>query len=158
MTVLGKIVTSVIIAAVASTITTLLRGESLPDLILLAAFTIATLATAFLTTISRPVAVASQGQHKAPAKKPARPASKKKPKDSGNKAPSSGDREEGEVKWFNTSKGFGFITKDDGEEIFVHFRSILGEGRRGLRDGQRVSFREAQSDKGPQAEDVEPLD
>ena len=53
MTVLGKIVTSVIIAAVASTVTTLLRGESLPDLILLAAFTIATLATAFLTTIDR---------------------------------------------------------------------------------------------------------
>jgi cold shock protein len=68
-----------------------------------------------------------------------------------------GPREEGSVKWFNVSKGFGFITKDDGEEIFVHFRSIRGEGRRSLRDGQRVSFVEAQSDKGPQAEDVEPL-
>jgi len=159
MTVLGKIVTSVIIAAVASTVLTLLRGESLPDLIGLAAFTIATLATAFLTTISRPVAVTSNGQKRATAEKPpARPASKKKAQSSGNKAQNSGDREEGEVKWFNTSKGFGFITKDDGEEIFVHFRSILGEGRRGLRDGQRVSFREAQSDKGPQAEDVEPLD
>ena len=158
MTVLGKIVTSVIIAAVASTVITLLRGESLPDLIGLAAFTIATLATAFLTTISRPVAVATNGQQRAKAEKPARPASKKKAQSSGNKAQNSGDREEGEVKWFNTSKGFGFITKDDGEEIFVHFRSILGEGRRGLRDGQRVSFREAQSDKGPQAEDVEPLD
>ena len=42
------------------------------------------------------------------------------------------------MKWFNTSKGFGFIIKDDGEEIFVHFRSIRGEGRRGLKDGQRV--------------------
>ena len=68
-----------------------------------------------------------------------------------------GPREEGQVKWFNVSKGFGFITKDDGDEIFVHFRSIRGEGRRGLRDGQRVSFVEAQTDKGPQAEDVEPL-
>ncbi len=68
-----------------------------------------------------------------------------------------GPREEGSVKWFNVSKGFGFITKDNGDEIFVHFRSIRGEGRRGLRDGQRVSFVEAQSDKGPQAEDVEPL-
>ena len=68
-----------------------------------------------------------------------------------------GPREEGAVKWFNVSKGFGFITKDDGDEIFVHFRSIRGEGRRALRDGQRVSFVEAQTDKGPQAEDVEPL-
>lgn len=70
---------------------------------------------------------------------------------------SGGDREEGTVKWFNVSKGFGFITKDNGDEIFVHFRSIRGEGRRGLSDGQRVSFVEAQTDKGPQAEDVEPL-
>ena len=67
-------------------------------------------------------------------------------------------REQGQVKWFNVSKGFGFITKDDGEEIFVHFRSIRGGGRRGLRDGQRVSFVVAQSDKGPQAEDVEGID
>ena len=63
-------------------------------------------------------------------------------------------REHGTVKWFNVSKGFGFIVKDDGEEIFVHFRSIRGEGRRSLRDGQSVSFIVAQSDKGPQAEDV----
>lgn len=75
----------------------------------------------------------------------------------GPRAATDGPREEGLVKWFNVSKGFGFITKDDGEEIFVHFRSIRGEGRRGLRDGQRVSFVEAQTDKGPQAEDVEPL-
>ena len=45
-----------------------------------------------------------------------------------------GPREEGAVKWFNVSKGFGFITKDNGDEIFVHFRSIRGEGRRALRD------------------------
>jgi CspA family cold shock protein len=63
-------------------------------------------------------------------------------------------REHGTVKWFNVTKGFGFIVKDDGEEIFVHFRSIRGEGRRSLRDGQRVNFIVAQSDKGPQAEDV----
>lgn len=70
-------------------------------------------------------------------------------------ASSEDDREWGQVKWFNVSKGFGFIVKDDGEEIFVHFRSIRGEGRRALKDGQRVSFVVAQSDKGPQAEDVE---
>jgi CspA family cold shock protein len=70
------------------------------------------------------------------------------------------DRETGKVKWFNVSKGFGFIIRDNGEEIFVHFRSIQGsgKGRRALRDGQQVSYRVAQSDKGPQAEDVEPLD
>ncbi|QFU76569.1 cold-shock protein [Halioglobus maricola] len=71
---------------------------------------------------------------------------------------SGGQREEGQVKWFNGTKGFGFITKDNGDEIFVHFRSILGGDRRGLRDGQRVSFVEAQTDKGPQAEEVEPLE
>jgi cold shock protein len=151
MTILGKIVTSVFIAAVASTVTTLLLGKSLPDVTLLAAFTIATLATAFLTTISRPVAIASSPATTS-AEKPPKTATKKK------KAKPTGDRTEGEVKWFNISKGFGFITQDNGEEIFVHFRSILGEGRRGLRDGQRVAFRVAQSDKGPQAEDVEPLD
>ena len=68
----------------------------------------------------------------------------------------SAGRETGKVKWFNVSKGFGFIIKDDGEEIFVHFRSIRGEGRRSLRDGQRVTFVVTDSDKGPQAEDVEP--
>ena len=60
------------------------------------------------------------------------------------------------MKWFNVSKGFGFIVKDDGDEIFVHFRSIRGANRRGLKDGQRVSFVVADSDKGPQAEDVTP--
>ncbi len=68
-------------------------------------------------------------------------------------------REEGEIKWFNVSKGFGFIRRQNGEEIFVHFRSIRGPNRdrRQLRDGQRVSFVVVDSDKGPQAEDVEAL-
>lgn len=70
-----------------------------------------------------------------------------------------GEREEGKVKWFNVSKGFGFIVRENGEEIFVHFRSIRGEntGRRGLRDGQPVSFIVVESEKGPQAEEVIPL-
>ena len=72
------------------------------------------------------------------------------------------EREEGEVKWFNVSKGFGFIRRESGEEIFVHFRSIRStggkrDGRRGLKDGQRVSFVVTDSDKGPQAEDVQGL-
>ncbi|WP_262500811.1 cold-shock protein [Pseudohalioglobus sediminis] len=61
------------------------------------------------------------------------------------------------MKWFNVSKGFGFVTKDNGDEIFVHFRSIRGEGRRALREGQRVTFVETVTEKGPQAEDVEAL-
>lgn len=66
------------------------------------------------------------------------------------------DQETGTVKWFNVSKGFGFIVRDNGEEIFVHFRSIQGDGksRKGLKDGQAVAFTVVQSDKGPQAEDV----
>jgi len=63
-------------------------------------------------------------------------------------------RESGSVKWFNASKGFGFITRDSGDDIFVHFRSIRGEGHRVLHDGQRVEFAISEGDKGLQAEDV----
>ncbi|RRJ85427.1 cold shock domain-containing protein [Aestuariirhabdus litorea] len=69
----------------------------------------------------------------------------------------SSGREEGEVKWFNVSKGFGFITRPSGDDIFVHFRSIRGEGHRTLSDGQRVSFVVTQREKGLQAEDVTPV-
>jgi cold shock protein len=65
-----------------------------------------------------------------------------------------GNRETGTVKWFNTSKGFGFISRDMGEDIFVHFRAIRGEGHRILVEGQRVEFSVMQRDKGLQAEDV----
>lgn len=65
-----------------------------------------------------------------------------------------GDRETGTVKWFNTSKGFGFISRDSGDDIFVHFRAIRGEGHRVLIEGQRVEFSVMQRDKGLQAEDV----
>lgn len=67
---------------------------------------------------------------------------------------SSENRETGTVKWFNTSKGFGFISRDTGEDIFVHFRAIRGEGHRILIEGQRVEFSIVQRDKGLQAEDV----
>ena len=65
-----------------------------------------------------------------------------------------GPREEGTVKWFNSTKGFGFITRDSGEDIFVHFRSIRGEGHRTLKDGERVDFIVSDGDKGLQADDV----
>ena len=63
-------------------------------------------------------------------------------------------RESGTVKWFNTSKGFGFITRDAGDDVFVHFRSIRGQGHKTLFEGQRVEFNITEGDKGLQAEDV----
>nr|WP_312935321.1 cold shock domain-containing protein [Pseudomonas sp.] len=63
-------------------------------------------------------------------------------------------RDTGTVKWFNTSKGFGFISRDSGDDIFVHFRAIRGEGHRVLVEGQRVEFSVMHRDKGLQAEDV----
>lgn len=63
-------------------------------------------------------------------------------------------RETGTVKWFNTSKGFGFISRDSGDDVFVHFRAIRGEGHRVLTEGQRVEFTIMLRDKGLQAEDV----
>lgn len=66
-----------------------------------------------------------------------------------------GPREQGSVKWFNANKGFGFITRDSGDDIFVHYRAIRGEGHRTLREGQRVEFFLKRGDKGLQADDVQ---
>lgn len=68
------------------------------------------------------------------------------------------DREQGVVKWFNDSKGFGFIQRDSGEDIFVHFRSIQGDGYRSLKDGEKVEFTVVEGDKGLQAEEVRKLE
>jgi len=64
------------------------------------------------------------------------------------------DRQSGTVKWFNDAKGFGFIERDTGEDVFVHFRSIRGEGYRTLKQGATVEFELSETDKGFQAEDV----
>ena len=66
----------------------------------------------------------------------------------------SATRENGTVKWFNNSKGFGFIQRDSGEDVFVHFKSISGTGYRSLEEGQRVEFSVTQGQKGLQAEEV----
>ena len=66
----------------------------------------------------------------------------------------SGDQERGTVKWFNAAKGFGFITRENGEDVFVHFRSIQGKGHRSLGEGQPVIFSIAEGEKGLQAVDV----
>jgi len=63
-------------------------------------------------------------------------------------------REQGIVKWFNDSKGFGFIQRNSGEDIFVHFRAIQGDGYRSLQDGQKVEFIVVEGQKGLQAEEV----
>jgi CspA family cold shock protein len=66
------------------------------------------------------------------------------------------DREVGTVKWFNDAKGFGFISRDGGPDVFVHFRAITGSGFKSLQEGQKVSFKVVQGQKGLQAEDVTP--
>jgi CspA family cold shock protein len=67
------------------------------------------------------------------------------------------DREIGTVKWFNETKGFGFIQREQGEDVFVHYSSIRGEGYKSLSEGQKVEFSLGQGQKGPQANDVVPL-
>ncbi|SHE64756.1 cold-shock DNA-binding protein family [Modicisalibacter ilicicola DSM 19980] len=64
------------------------------------------------------------------------------------------DREIGEVKWFNVNKGYGFITREDGEDVFVHFRAIRGKGHRTLAEGQKVRYHVVQNERGLQADDV----
>ena len=67
-------------------------------------------------------------------------------------------REQGTVKWFNDAKGFGFIQRESGEDIFVHFRAIQGDGYRSLQDGQKVEFVVTEGEKGLQAEEVTKVD
>lgn len=156
MSLFGKLVISLLVAAIASAITKYV-GSYGEFLTLFCAFAAATIATSLLGSIKAPAAgpaAAGSAKKSAPKARAAKPKPQKtsKPKSAGGK------REEGEVKWFNVSKGFGFISRENGEEIFVHFRSIRGEGRRSLRDGQRVSFVVADSDKGLQAEEVDAAD
>ncbi|MBD5786657.1 cold-shock protein [Cellulosimicrobium terreum] len=65
---------------------------------------------------------------------------------------------QGTVKWFNSEKGYGFITPaDGGQDLFVHFSAIQSDGYRSLEEGQQVEFEQGQGAKGPQAEQVRPL-
>ena len=153
MNLIVKLIISIAVAAAATALTIVFAGEGHAAPVLFIAFCGATIVTALLVSLpgrAAQPAVTKDTRQAAPARKQG--------KTTASATASDGPREHGTVKWFNVSKGFGFITKDNGEEIFVHFRSIRGGGRRGLRDGQAVSFVVAQSDKGPQAEDVESID
>ncbi len=63
--------------------------------------------------------------------------------------------EKGTVKWFNGAKGFGFITREEGEDVFVHFRAIAGNGYKNLNEGDKVQFEVEKGPKGLQATNVE---
>ena len=67
------------------------------------------------------------------------------------------DRETGTVKWFNDAKGFGFIQRESGEDVFVHHTSIQSEGFRSLSEGQAVEFAVVEGQKGPAAQAVVPV-
>ncbi len=66
-------------------------------------------------------------------------------------------REEGVVKWFDNQKGYGFIEREEGEDVFVHYNDVQGEGYRSLREGEKVEFDVVQDPKGLRAENVERL-
>jgi CspA family cold shock protein len=70
---------------------------------------------------------------------------------------SDSDRIIGTVKWFNGGKGYGFITREGGPDVFVHFSAIQGEGFKNLEEGQKVEFSVEQGPKGPQATNVVPV-
>lgn len=133
-----SLLASLVIAVVVATLCSVLLTGGLFEPGLLLAFCVATVCTALVTGSNRDTLAKSSTASM----------------DVERSQPWSKDRSYGTVKWFNVSKGFGFIIRDSGEEVFVHFRSIRSKNRRGLRDGQRVSFLVTDSAKGPQAEDV----
>ncbi len=67
------------------------------------------------------------------------------------------EREIGTVKWFNATKGYGFIERENGKDVFVHQNEIAGDGYRSLDEGQRVEFTVTEGQKGPQAQNVVPV-
>ncbi len=104
------------------------------------------LALAIITTILKKLARKSAN----------RPKKARAPKTAATKN-SGANQMKGTVKWFNYKKGFGFIEQENGEDVFVHHRSIIGTGRKSLREGQKVMMDVVNGDKGLQAENVNPL-
>ena len=77
--------------------------------------------------------------------------------ESGTAAQEGGNTLRGTVKWFSDQKGFGFITPENGDDVFVHFSGITGNGYKSLSEGQAVEFDVTQGQKGPQATNVRPV-
>ena len=96
-----------------------------------------------------PAAAAAAAAPAAPAGRPART-----PRVNNDKPTITGPREKGTVKWFDSTKGFGFIIRENGEDLFVHFTCITGEGYRTLEEGQKVEFNAGTGRKGPCAAEV----
>jgi len=162
MTFVFRIILALIVAVAAAFVAAYIDGPegAIFDISLIASIAIGTLITAFVSPLLGATA-APAGQAQKPVKTEQR-TEKQKPQKTRDAEPRdaeprsvAGPRETGTVKWFNFNKGFGFITRENGEDIFVHFRSIRGKGRKSLPEGQRVEFVVTKGDKGLQAEDVE---
>lgn len=153
-----------LLAVILQSLTLLVPLDSLggQPAVLLCLLALALAAVVQLLPQARPGAAPQQSATPTPAAQPAarapqRPTPSAKPAAAG-RGEGRSLREAGTVKWFNTSKGFGFISRDSGDDIFVHFRAIRGDGHRTLVEGQRVEFDVVQREKGLQAEDVQILD
>jgi len=147
--ILKNIILSLIIGSIAYFISQIFSGSvhvpTGPEFGILATFILAVFLgrSVLPTTTSTPT---HRNQSKPAARQDSKPA---KP------ATSNSNKEAGTVKWFNIKKGFGFITRDEGDDIFVHYRNIEGNGRRAINEGQRVKFLVIDGDKGLQADEVE---
>jgi len=146
--ILKNIILSLIIGSIAYFISQIFSGSvhvpTKPEFGVLAAFILAVFLgrSVLPATTSKPT---HRNQSKPTARQNNKPASQA----------TSSNKESGTVKWFNIKKGFGFITRDEGDDIFVHYRNIEGNGRRAINEGQRVKFLVIDGDKGLQADEVE---
>ncbi|MFT6038547.1 MAG: CspA family cold shock protein [Candidatus Azotimanducaceae bacterium] len=147
--ILKNIILSLIIGSIAYFISQIFSGSvhvpTEPEFGVLAIFILAVFLgrSVLPATSSKPT---RRNQSKPAARQDSKPASQAK---------RNSNKEAGTVKWFNIKKGFGFITRDEGDDIFVHYRNIEGNGRRAINEGQRVKFLVIDGDKGLQADEVE---